>query len=357
MSPIDPQRRVAAPPDKLVRLLLDWYRVNQRELPWRGETDPYRIWISEVMLQQTRVEAVRPYYESFLARYPSVSDLAAAPLQEVLASWAGLGYYRRARMLHQAARRVADENGGIWPSDHASLLRLPGIGDYTAAAIASIAFDEPRAALDGNAFRVLARLADERRDIRGSHPKRALKALGQDLAQATPPGERGQFTQALMELGATVCVPRAPRCAACPWAVSCAALAAGTASELPVKERRAAIRSVEVSVAVARRSGRILVRRRRPEDSIMPGFWELPFAEGAVLSVAGLDMFDSATAVRIGSFSHAITVTDYTCHVYEAKALAREDPGTGYRWMSAEELRSVPITTISRKALRIAGDL
>ena len=162
-----------------VRLLLDWYHAFRRDLPWRHTEDPYRVWVSEVMLQQTRVETVIPYYRRFLRRYPTVVALAAAPQQEVLATWAGLGYYRRARMLHDAARKVVAAHGGRFPSEFAAISGLPGIGEYTAAAIASIAFDEPRAAVDGNAYRVLARTEDDRRDIRGAAAKRALKGAAE----------------------------------------------------------------------------------------------------------------------------------------------------------------------------------
>ena len=306
------------------------------------------------MLQQTRVATVRSYYQRFLARYPSVAALAAATRQEVLASWAGLGYYRRARMLHEAARRIVSEHGGRWPAEYASILDLPGIGEYTAAAIASIALDEPRAAMDGNAFRVLARLADDRRDIRGSAAKRALRAFGQELAKATRPGERGDFTQALMELGATVCVPRSPRCMVCPWADSCVALAAGTAPDLPARGPRRTARAVEISLAIVSREGRILVRQRPPDASIMPGFWELPSVEGPVQALAGLNALAAVNPDLVGTFSHSITAMRYTCNVYEASAPA--EPGRGFLWMSAEDLRSAPVTTISRKALRSAAE-
>ncbi len=338
-------------PGSLVRRLLDWYQVHRRELPWREETDPYRIWVSEVMLQQTRVESVRLYYEPFLARFPDVSALADAPLGDVLAHWAGLGYYRRARLLHAAARRVVAEHGGVWPTDHAVILRLPGVGDYTAAAIASIAFDEPRAAMDGNALRVLARLAGERRDIRGASARRSLKAVGQKLAESTAPGERGDFTQALMELGATVCVPRAPKCEACPWVSSCEARAAGVEADLPLGKSSRAARTVTLSVVVARCEERILVRQRPADASIMPGFWELPSWEGQLESREDLGVLVAADSVRIGRFSHAITVTNYRCDVYEG--VASGELADRCRWMSPEELGRVPLTTISTKALRL----
>lgn len=343
---------MSKPPDLLAKRLLEWYRTHRRDLPWRGETDPYRVWVSEIMLQQTRVEAVLPYYERFLARYPDVESLAAASLEDVLATWAGLGYYRRARLMHRAARSVANMHDGRWPSRHDQLLALPGIGAYTAGAIASIAFDEPRAALDGNAHRVLARLADERRDIRRSAPQRALRRLGQQLIESTQAGERGDFTQALMELGATVCVPRAPKCLGCPWSASCEGLAAGTAHALPVKGARRPLRTVEISLAIARRGDHVLVRKRSSEEPVMPGFWELPAVEGPPQGLAGLGPLCAASCERAASFSHVITGTSYECRVYEASADAG-DPEGGYRWMSPDELGRVPLATISRKALRL----
>lgn len=339
------------PSGHLADRLLEWYRANRRDLPWRGEKDPYRIWVSEIMLQQTRVETVLPYYERFLARYPDVSSLAAAPRQDVLARWAGLGYYRRARLMHAAARLVVDRHGGLWPAAYAAIRALPGVGEYTAAAISSIAFDKPRAALDGNAFRVLARLSDERRDIRRAAPKRSLQQLGQTLIESTPAGERGDFTQALMELGATVCVPRAPRCPACPWSASCQGFFAGSAPNLPSRSAGRRCRNVEISVAIARQDDRLLVRQRPPDASVMPGFWELPSVEGPADALVRLGPLRSVSSMHSGAFAHAITDTSYDCRVYEASA--RSDPGQGYRWMSLNDLAEVPLATISRKALRL----
>ena len=340
-------------PAELVRHLLDWYRTSHRELPWRRNADPYRIWVSEIMLQQTRVGAVLPYYERFLRRFPSVESLARAPRQEVLANWAGLGYYRRARMLHDAAKRIVGDFGGQWPTDHGTMRSLPGIGEYTAAAIASIAFDQPRAALDGNGLRVLARFADDQRDIRGAACRRALKLLAGSLMETVPQGQRGAFTQALIELGATVCVPRAPRCLDCPWKTACAGFAAGTARELPVKGRHRMPRRVEISIVIARRGNRVLARERPADASIMPGFWELPTVEG--LSGASPDLWpvDLRDVRRLGAFSHAITNTNYTCRVYEARA--ETSRVAGYRWVAVADLRRLPLATISNKALRFVS--
>ena len=332
-----------------VRELLEWFLVNRRNLPWRYTRDPYRVWVSEVMLQQTRVETVLAFYGRFIEVYPTVDALAAAPRHEVLASWAGLGYYRRASMLHAAARQVVEVHAGRFPSEYDSIKRLPGIGEYTAAAVSSIAFDEPRAAMDGNAYRVLARLADDRRDIRGAAPRKALRNLAQRLMDATRPGERGDFSEALMELGATLCVPRVPRCDACPWVSSCAGHAAGTAPSLPVKAPRRPPRRTEIAVVVIQYDGRALMRQRPPDASIMPGFWELPNAAGLAILLRELGMPADARLYSAGTFSHAITDTLYTCHVYEATSSG--DLPDGYRWVALAQAREIPITTISAKAL------
>lgn len=342
------------PPDILAAQLLAWYRADHRILPWRLTRIPYRIWVSEVMLQQTRVEAVVPHYEAFLRRYPTLAALAEASEEDVLASWAGLGYYRRARSLHAASKRVVSDNGGEWPRAYARMRALPGIGDYTAAAIASIAFDEPRAALDGNALRVLSRMADERRDIGTAATQSALRDAAQSLMDAVPRGSRGDFTQALIELGAVVCVPRTPGCGQCPWSVSCSALAAGSAPYLPIKGARSVPRRVSLSVALVVRDQRVLLRQRSSDASIMPGFWELPMADGDILALRALTVLRSVAAEELGSFAHAITNTKYTVRVYLADsgdALAQDQ-----RWIRVEELSHLALSTISRKAMRIARE-
>ncbi len=331
------------------RLLLEWYRRDHRSLPWRGNTDAYRVWVSETMLQQTRVEAVVPYYQRFIRRYPTPKALANSPLQEVLANWAGLGYYRRARMLHEAARIVQRDHGGTVPADYAALRALPGIGDYTASAVSSIAFDEPKAALDGNAYRVLARVADERRDLRAAAPKRALKALGQKLIEATLPGERGEFTQALMELGATQCVPRSPSCGECPWWSCCSGRAAGSAPHLPHKGLRQAIRRADLAALVVEREGEVLLRQRPPDASVMPSFWEVPTASDAQTALSQVGLTLAVPRVPLGKFVHAITDTSYTCAVFCVEG--GDEVGDGLRWVSVQELETLPLTTISRKAI------
>ena len=342
------------PPDTLAAQLLAWYREDHRILPWRLTRDPYRIWVSEVMLQQTRVEAVIPHYEAFLQRYPTLAALAEASEEDVLASWAGLGYYRRARSLHAASKRVASDHGGEWPRAYAQMRALPGIGDYTAAAIASIAFDEPRAASDGNAFRVLARMADERRDIRAAATQRALRDAAQGLMDAVPRGSRGDFTQSLIELGAVVCVPRTPRCEQCPWSVSCSGREAGSAPHLPIKGARSLLRRASLSVALVIRDQRVLLRQRPSDASIMPGFWELPMASGDISALRTLTGVCFVDADELGSFAHAITNTQYTVRVYLAgpgDTLAQDQ-----RWIPVEAVHHLPLSTISRKAMRIARE-
>lgn len=338
-----------APPRAVVRRLLRWFAAAARDLPWRGAADPYRILVSEIMLQQTRVETVAPYYRRFLERWPNAAALAAAPEQEVLQAWAGLGYYRRARMLRRAAAQIVNLYGGEFPRSYDAIRALDGAGPYTAAAVASIAFDLPFAALDGNAARLLARFAGERRDIAKSAVKRSLAARAQELIDAAQPGERGLLNQSLMELGATVCTPKSPKCGACPLARGCCALAEGCAGALPFKSARMRIRRVELTVAVVcGGDGGLLLTQRPPDAGIMPGFWELPCAtDDRETHFATLGV---ALGRKIGEFRHAITDRLFRGSVYEAALRGRRP--AAYRWISAARLRRLPLTTITRKALQ-----
>ncbi|MBQ3141261.1 MAG: A/G-specific adenine glycosylase, partial [Clostridia bacterium] len=263
----------------IVQPLLDWYAQNKRVLPWRENTDPYRVWVSEIMLQQTRVEAVIPYYLRFLERFPSVQALADAPEDELLKAWEGLGYYSRARNLQKTARIVCEKFGGRFPSDYEQLLKLPGIGVYTAGAIASIAFEKPTPAVDGNVLRVLSRLTESHDDI--TEP--AVKArFTQLLADVYPSTRRGDFTQSLMELGATVCVPNGPaRCGQCPLAQLCKAQLHGIQHLLPVKAPKQTRRSEDKTVLLLRCGQRYAVRRREP-DGLLGGLWEFPSLNGTL---------------------------------------------------------------------------
>ena len=278
--------------EQLVPLLLDWYRKNARDLPWRRTEDPYRIWVSEIMLQQTRVAAVLGYYARFLEAFPSVEALAAAPEQQLMKLWEGLGYYSRARNLQKAAQCIVER--GSFPDTYAELLELPGVGDYTASAIASAAFGRREAAVDGNVLRVAARLTENAADIADPKTKKAVRAA----VQAVMP-ERAEdvriFNQAMMELGATVCVPNgAPKCGCCPAAQLCLARRHGTAEALPVKAAKKARRKEDKTVFLLLRQGRVALRRRS-DEGLLAGLWEFPNVEGA------LDETAAAAAVeRLG---------------------------------------------------------
>jgi A/G-specific adenine glycosylase len=302
--------------------LLSWYDEHKRDLPWRKDRDPYRVWISEIMLQQTRAAAVLDHYQRFLQRFPTLEKLAAARPASVLSAWSGLGYYRRARMLHAAARVVVKEHQGRIPENSKGLLGLPGIGRYTAAAIASIAYDEAAAVVDGNVERVLSRVAG--RQLAGAETWQAADAL---LDAARP----GDFNQAMMELGATVCLPRQPRCLLCPVAPLCA-----TRGELKATRTTPRQHKRQVAFGLARRNGAVFLVQRERELPLMPGMWELPECSA------------EAAAEPLLTLRHSITVTDYLVRVVE---MLNFDQGRG-KWVPVSQLRSLPLTGLARKILR-----
>jgi A/G-specific adenine glycosylase len=261
-------------PADLAPRLLPWFDRIKRDLPWRRTRDPYRIWVAEVMLQQTQVATVIPYYERFLLALPTVDDLATAPLDEVLGLWAGLGYYSRARHLHRAARIVVAEHGGSFPADHRAARALPGVGDYTAGAVLSIAYGARLPALDGNAFRVLARIFAVRGSLASGPVRQRLTKLG---CEAVPEDRPGDYNQALMEQGSQVCVPRQPRCEACCLADLCQAQAQGLQETIP-PIRRGPLREVTMAAGLLLRQGKVLLGKRPPEG-VWGGLWEFPNAE------------------------------------------------------------------------------
>jgi len=317
------------------RALLAWYSAAQRKLPWRETSDPYAIWISEVMLQQTRVTAVLPYYLRFLKRFPNINVLADAPEEDVLALWCGLGYYSRARNLQRAARQM----GVVFPREYDSIRALPGIGDYTAAAIASIAFGLPHAVLDGNVLRVLSRLTNDSGDIRSVATRHRLQRCADSLLDRTHPGA---FNQALMELGATLCLPHRPQCLLCPIANYCEARRQGTQHELPVKLRQTESVSLFRTLLLIRRAGKVLMWQRPPSSRLMPGIWELP--EDSQVPHA-------ADRNHIGSFRHSITNTRYLLRVMAARVSRKP---AKMRFLAVED-GGIPISTMARKALRLAA--
>ena len=307
------------------RALVRWYEGSRRDLPWRRTRDPYKIWISEIMLQQTRVAAVIPFYERFLASFPDVETLARAPESHVLRMWSGLGYYSRARNLQKAARQIA-QNGGTqgFPRERDSIRELAGIGDYTAAAIASIAFGLPHAAVDGNVRRVIARLIN---DGEADAQREADRLLDRR--------DPGRWNQALMELGATLCLPREPRCGDCPLARQCEAHQCGTQKDLPAKRAKPVSARLTRTLLVVAKGPRILLS---PSPRVK-GFWELP------------EPFPGAHAGRLlREFRHTITFRHYRFIVREA--VAAEIPEDS-RWWSISRLNEIALSTIARKALAL----
>lgn len=330
--------RPGVKPANFAERLLAWYRQGHRDLPWRETTDPYRIWISEIMLQQTRAQAAIPYYERFLERFPAVESLAAAGEAEVLAVWSGLGYYERARNLRRAAQRIAA--AGMFPRAYDEIRALPGVGDYTAAAIASIAFGLPHAVVDGNVLRVVARAENDAADIGSARTRERFRAVAQAWLD---PSDPGMFNQALMELGATVCLPKNPLCLLCPVSTECRAFAEGTADQLPVKLRRAEPVKIESLLLVVRKNQRVLLRQRDAGARRMAGFWELPTPE---------DLPRARIGRRLGEFRHTITHHHFTFAVAQATAAPARAP---FSWFEPKDLGKIPLSTTARKALHIAG--
>jgi A/G-specific adenine glycosylase len=327
------------------RALLRWYDEHRRDLPWRETRDPYRIWLSEIMLQQTRVAAMLDHYRVFLERFPDVQALAAASEDAVLAAWSGLGYYRRARMLHQAAQQIAKQHSGCFPQNSDAWLALPGIGRYTAAAIASIAFAEPVAVVDGNVERVLGRFIG----VNLSAPQiwRHAQVL---LAKSRP----GDFNQAMMELGATVCVPREPRCPMCPARKWCATQQsmerrAPPPARAPNSTRQA---KKEIWCVLNQRHGGIRLVQRPKKISLMPGMWELPQSSEPPRPLPA--------SAHWRTFRHSITITDYTVHVLRNMPLRNTPlpdtpPAAKGKWIAIDRIPQIPITGLTRKILKAGG--
>jgi A/G-specific adenine glycosylase len=344
----------------IARPLLAWYDRVRRDLPWRRAPSPYKTLVSEFMLQQTVVATVEPYFGRFLERFPDVAALASASEDEVTAAWSGLGYYTRARNLHKAARAVVERHGGEIPGDEESLRALPGIGPYTAAAVAAIGFDARTFALDGNGARVTARLWGVRDSIDQPATRVALRARGQG---EVPARRAGDFTQAVMELGATVCTPRAPRCDECPLASRCRANATGAATSLPVRAPKRGKKTVRVACcACVDAAGRVLLVRR--QAGLLAGTWALPAVEieagGAAEDAARTTVRELGVSVgRLtsrGAVRHVFTHRDVTAEVFRTTAAARRvrDGQATRRWHAPEAWDTVGISSFTRKTLRLA---
>ncbi len=334
--------------------LLVWYDRHRRRLPWRampGErADPYRVWLSEIMLQQTTVQAVKPYFERFLTRFPDVESLANAPQDAVMQAWAGLGYYSRARNLHACAQVVARDHGGRFPADETSLRALPGIGIYTAAAIAAIAFDIPAVAVDGNVERVVSRL------IALEEPLPAAKPRIREVTQALVPQARsGDFAQAMMDLGATICTPKRPACALCPWMAACVARREGLQESFPRKAKKAP-REIRYGAAfVAERADGAILLRTRPSSGLLGGMAEVPGSDWRAdypLSQAILDAPFEARWRRLpGIVRHVFTHFPLELIVFHARLERQTGAPEGMRFTSADELCDEALPSVMRKVL------
>jgi len=349
---VKPRCQKADVPDPA--LLLAWYDRHRRVLPWRaarGETaDPYRVWLSEIMLQQTTVKAVAPYYARFLARFPTVAALAAAPLDDVLKLWAGLGYYARARNLHACAKAVVDRHGGEFPGTEDALRTLPGIGAYTAAAIAAIAFEKRASPVDGNIERVIARLFAVEQELPGAKPR--IRALAEQL---TPQRRAGDFAQAMMDLGAGICTPKNPACVLCPWMGECAARARGDQESFPRKaEKKSGALRRGAAFVVVRADGFILLRTR-PEKGLLGGMTEVPTTEWT-------HDFDEATALsgaplqakwrRVpGTVTHTFTHFPLALTIYRANVPAARKAPAGMRWTPLAGLAGEALPNVMRKVV------
>jgi A/G-specific adenine glycosylase len=314
--------------------ILRWYRDNRRLLPWRKTREPYLIWLSEVILQQTRIAQGLPYYQKFVTRFPTIRHLARAPLRDVLRQWQGLGYYSRARNLHRCAKEIVSGCGGVFPKAYDQLLKLPGIGPYTAAAIGSICFDERRAVVDGNVFRVLARYFGLSHDIGSSAGQRVFSERANLLIPARDPGE---YNQAVMEFGALCCVPRNPDCGSCPLSRSCKARRSGRQLELPVKRAKRALTSRFLYYLAADDGKRMLLQQRRPGD-IWTGLYEFPLVEmnrkvsiaTAMKHLTGRKV--SGQRLRVSTFTHLLSHQRLYIHFIYLLSSGSESQTIRGRW-------------------------
>jgi A/G-specific adenine glycosylase len=337
--------------------LLEWFRRYARRLPWRKSRDPYAVWVSEVMLQQTQVATVIPYYHRFLEAFPTLADLARTPLERVLKLWSGLGYYRRARHLHNAAQELVRRFGGVFPQDYEQIRSLPGIGDYTARAVLSIAFNQPYALLDGNVARVFSRLGALKGNLHQLGFRRTVQAqLALLLSRRSP----GAFNQSLMELGQTICLPRSPRCAACPLRRWCRGYKSGEPELYPQPRPRRAVESHYLAAAIIRR-GRRVAMVRGLDDGLLDDLWNFPSAFGR--SCAGalanlrnkLAAFGSASVAisdSIAELNHGITYRSIRVHAYPAEILPTPRQ-RALRWFPISSLMQAAISQLARKIARL----
>jgi A/G-specific adenine glycosylase len=355
---VSAQSKIRKQKSSIINHLLAWFRANARDLPWRHDRSPYRVWLSEMMLQQTQVETVIPYFQRFLDRFPTIGALAAAPLGDVLKLWEGLGYYARARNLHKAAKVIVEELHGKWPRTVEGLMALPGIGRYTAGAIASFAFDVDAPVLEGNVIRVLCRLFAIQRDPKEAKVREELWHLAEVLLPLSQIGRggrgvratAGEFNEALMEFGALICTPRNPQCAVCPLAKFCEAKQRGLQDQLPIKTRRKPLPHFDVTAAVIRKNGRLLIAQR-PLGGRLGGLWEFPGGKvesGETLPQCLRREIKEELGIRIKvgqqitSIDHAYTHFRITLHAFECELVAGKPQALqvqDFKWVGMSELR------------------
>lgn len=337
--------------DWIVEPLLQWYKENARVLPWRENSDPYRVWVSEIMLQQTRVEAVIAYYQRFMENFPNIEILAVAPEEKVMKLWEGLGYYSRARNLKKAAEVISEQYKGKFPEEYSEILKLPGIGKYTAGAISSIAFGQPCSAVDGNVLRVITRLEENSTDIKDEKFK---KQIGEKLEAVYPVGCCSEFTQSLMELGATVCVPNGePKCEECPLKRGCSAYKNNTWQKYPVKQEKIKRKRIDKTVLILSIEQKIAVRKRE-EKGLLGGLWELPNVDEKMneqevkqwLEERGIEVLQIK---KHKSAKHIFTHLEWYMKCYHVVC---KEENSSFEWASKEELnQTIPLPTAFRKCL------
>ncbi|HEX6593038.1 MAG TPA: A/G-specific adenine glycosylase [Bacillota bacterium] len=333
--------------------LLNWYEKNKRDLPWRKDKDPYKVWVSEIMLQQTRVDTVIPYFYNFIDKFPTVHDLAKADEQDVLMAWEGLGYYSRARNLHHAVREVVSEYNGVVPNERKALGKLKGIGPYTRGAILSIAFDQPEPAVDGNVMRVLSRVLKIDEDIRKQKVRKYFEAIVREIIYKEDPSS---FNQAIMELGALVCTPKAPQCMLCPVHEHCRAFAEGIEEELPVKSKAKKQRSLPyVALLIKNNEGKVVIEQR-PEKGLLANMWQFPMVP---IDEVGFDHIESYIlgeyGVRIqlkrrrGNIKHVFSHIIWKIVVYDAETFAIETDDQRIQFVGKDELDQYPFPVPHQK--------
>ncbi|MFA6599575.1 MAG: A/G-specific adenine glycosylase [Candidatus Omnitrophota bacterium] len=339
------QRKIAS----LQKNLLSWYRKHARDLPWRRTKDPYKIWVSEIMLQQTQVDTVIPYYQKWIRRFPTLKSSARAPLSQVMKHWAGLGYYRRARMLHQAAGFVERECGGRIPESILALMKLPGIGRYTAGAIASIAFGQKAPILDGNVIRILTRIYAVKKNVSRPATIKKLWAISEKLVPENAPGD---FNQGMMELGATVCLPDLPACTKCPVTVLCRAHQLGKETRFPVKKIGEGLQKIRnVALVLRDREGKVLLQKQ-PKEGRWGGLWMFPFWKDKKTMLTQIQL-DHRQLQKLTVIKHGFTKYAVTLEVYENKKgagnLSMPAPSSNIRWLNTDRLSEYALPSPHQK--------